>query len=83
MIIHYSWWYDPSLILSLFIKIWEVFKYVIAVDGEGACEGGGVVILFQWWVSFRDASLGIIVLFYGDVGLFIGGPFRGPFFSFS
>ena len=37
-------YYDSSLILSLLIKLWGVFKYVIAVDG-GAYEGGGVVMV--------------------------------------
>ena len=39
-------YYDSSLILSLLIKLWGVFKYLIAVDG-GAYEGEGLL----WWVS--------------------------------
>ena len=36
-------YYDSSLILSLLIKLWGVFKYVIAVDG-GLMRGWGVLL---------------------------------------
>ena len=39
-------YYDSSLILSLLIKLWGVFKYVIAVD-RGVMRGEGLLL----WVS--------------------------------